>query len=69
MIIRPSKKGLFIQSEEKTTVPPIEEWDALFKKAIAAGQAPEDDTFDGLENLTDESEWTCHTIVEAYKWE
>jgi antitoxin component of MazEF toxin-antitoxin module len=32
VIIRPSKKGLLIQSEEKTTIPPIEEWDALFAK-------------------------------------
>ncbi|TAN02003.1 MAG: hypothetical protein EPN39_00805 [Chitinophagaceae bacterium] len=32
VIIRPSRKGLVIQSEEETTVPSIEEWDALFAK-------------------------------------
>lgn len=58
VIIKPSKKGLLIQTDEEYTVPPRETWDKLFAKAIATGNKPEGDLFDGLNNEFDETEWT-----------
>lgn len=39
-------------------IPPREEWNALFTKAIKAGERPEHDVFEGLENKSDQNEWT-----------
>lgn len=58
VIIKPSKKGLLIQTDEEYPVPPREKWDELFAKAIADGQKPEGDMFDGIDNEGDETEWT-----------
>lgn len=61
VIIRSTKEGIVIQPDkpdkEGVVVPPREEWDTLFAKAIAAGEKPENDVFDGIENEFDGSEW------------
>ncbi|HEX5551971.1 MAG TPA: hypothetical protein VFX43_01900 [Chitinophagaceae bacterium] len=57
VIICSTKEGLVIRPDREGTVPPREEWDALFAKAIAAGENPEKDVFEGVENEIDYSEW------------
>ncbi len=32
-------------------------WDESFKKAIANGEIPENDMFEGMKNAFDDSEW------------
>ena len=49
------KDGIMIKPEK--SVPPREEWDMLFSKAIASGEKPENDVFEGLQNEIDKSEW------------
>ncbi len=49
-------KGLVIRPVTK--IPPRKEWDKLFKAAIAADGNPEKDQFEGMENESDENEWT-----------
>lgn len=49
------KEGIMIKLQ--TSVPPREQWDMLFSKAIAAGEKPERDVFEGLQNEVDKSEW------------
>ncbi len=49
------KDGIMIKAEK--SVPPREEWDMLFSKAIASGEKPESDVFEGLQNEIDKSEW------------
>ncbi|QEH41691.1 AbrB/MazE/SpoVT family DNA-binding domain-containing protein [Chitinophaga sp. XS-30] len=49
------KDGILIKPEK--SVPRREEWDMLFSKAIAAGEKPENDVFEGLQNSTDKNEW------------
>ena len=58
VIIRPSKEGLVIQPDKAESVPPREKWDAIFAKAIAMGEKPEKDLFEGIANETDLKEWT-----------
>lgn len=49
------KDGIMIKPER--SVPPREQWDMLFSKAIAAGEKPGSDVFEGLQNSTDKTEW------------
>ena len=57
VILEPTKKGLVIRPDSGDTVPPLKEWDALFAKAIASGEKPEKDVFEGMGNETDKTEW------------
>jgi len=57
VIIQPTKKGLVILPDNEEKVLPRKEWDALFAKAITAGEKPEKDIFKGVGNKTDETEW------------
>jgi antitoxin MazE len=49
------KDGIMIRPEK--SVPPREQWDMLFSKAIASGEKPEGDVFEGLRNETDKTDW------------
>lgn len=49
------KDGILIKPEK--SVPPREQWGMLFSKAIASGETPESDVFEGLRNETDKNEW------------
>ena len=49
------KDGIMIKPER--SVPPREQWNMLFAKAIASGEKPENDVFGGLKNEADKSEW------------
>lgn len=49
------KDGIMIKPE--SSVPPREQWGMLFSKAIASGETPENDVFEGLPNEVDKSEW------------
>jgi antitoxin MazE len=49
------KDGIMIKPEK--SVPPREQWDALFAKAIASGEKPGSNVFEGLRNEADKSEW------------
>lgn len=55
--IQPTKKGLVILPDNEEKVSPIKEWDALFAKAIASGEKPEKDVFEGIGNKNDNTEW------------
>lgn len=52
------KDGIMIKPEK--AVPPREQWGMLFSKAIASGETPENDVFEGLRNEVDKSEWEWH---------
>ena len=52
------KDGIMIKPEK--SVPPREQWNMLFSKAIASGEKPESDVFVGLQNESDKSEWEWH---------
>lgn len=57
VIIEPTKKGIVNRPDREETVPPLKEWDALFAKAIATGEKPKKDIFEGMGNDTDQTEW------------
>lgn len=57
VIIQSTKKGLVILPDDEEKVPPLKEWDTLFAKAIASGENPENDVFEGMGNKTDHTEW------------
>lgn len=57
VIIQFTKKGLVILPDDEEKVPPLKEWDTLFAKAIASGEKPEKDVFEGIGNKTDNTEW------------
>lgn|GEM_PF-1797675 len=57
VILHPTKEGLIVRPDIEEPVPPLKEWDALFAKAIAAGEKPEKDVFEGIANKTDDAEW------------
>lgn len=54
------KEGIMIKPALTSEVPPREEWDRLFKEALAAGDDPknDDEEFDDFYDETDENEWT-----------
>lgn len=58
VVIYPSDDGLVLHPDKGESVPPREKWDALFAKAKAKGEKPEKDIFEGMENETDQTEWT-----------
>ncbi len=58
VVIRSSKEGILIQSDNEKKVPPAEKWEMLFEKAIAEGQEPEKDVFEDISDETDLKEWT-----------
>lgn len=49
------KDGIMIKPQ--TSIPPREQWDMLFSKAISAGEKPEKDVFEDLQNEADKNEW------------
>jgi hypothetical protein len=57
MAIKPhiEKDGKMIKPRKP--VPDREQWEMLFSKAIASGEKPENDVFEGLQNEADKSEW------------
>ena len=57
VIIQPTKEGIIVRPDKEGSVPPLKEWDALFAKAIASGEKPEKDIFEGMGNETDQKEW------------
>ena len=56
VIIKPTKKRLVILPYEGS-VPPLKEWDTLFAKAMASGEKPGKDVFEGIGNKKDFTEW------------
>jgi antitoxin MazE len=57
VVIQPTKEGLLILPDLSTGVPPRKYWEALFAKAVANGEIPEDDVFEGMENDADQTDW------------
>jgi len=57
VILQPVKEGFVVRPDKVGSVPPRKEWDAIFAKAIAAGEKPEKDVFEGIKNQTDDTEW------------
>lgn len=58
VIIQSAKQGILIRPDKGQAIPPLKEWDKLFAKAIAAGEKPESDFFEGMQNQSDKNEWT-----------
>lgn len=54
------KDGIMIKPQ--ISVPPREQWDMLFSKAIASGEKPERDVFEGQQNESDKSEWEWRVV-------
>lgn len=52
--IKPVKDGIFISRKNKVR----EGWDEQIKKALAAGEEPENDPFENMSTDWDNTEWT-----------
>lgn len=58
IVIRATNGQITIKQAEKYTVnTDLSTWDKQFKAAIKAGDIPEGDMFEGLENEFDKTEW------------
>ena len=46
-----------VHKHTQTTKPVRKDWNEAFKQAIAKGDIPENDMFEGMKNTFDDSEW------------
>jgi len=53
--VKPMDKGLYIEPVENEH---RKNWEKKFSDAIKAGQEPENDFFEGINNHFDQEEWT-----------